>query len=201
MIFKLNKNQRLSELADEELIAGIQANGNKEYFSEVFNRYVHLVYGVCLKYVTDKEESKDIAMSIFEKMLINFPSAEIQVFKKWLYIMTKNHCLTFLREQYKKIDDATDLDELEKKSETFMENEDFLRHINEDSEEMKVQIALKQLKPDQRRCMELFFYKDMSYKEIEEKTEFTVKQIKSFLQNGKRKLKLILESDRIESEQ
>jgi RNA polymerase sigma-70 factor (ECF subfamily) len=199
MIFNINKNQLLSELTDEELIAGIQANGNKRYVGELFNRYIHLVYGICLKYVKNKEECKDIAMSIFEKMLMNLPSTEIQMFKKWLYIMTRNQCINFLREQYKKIDEPTDLQELEKKSEIFMENEDFLRPINKNPDEAVVQVALKQLKPDQRKCMELFFYKDMSYKQIEEKTEYTAKQIKSFLQNGKRKLKLILESNQVDS--
>jgi len=199
MIIGLNKNKPLSKLTDEQLIAEYQATGTSDYVGELYNRYVHLVYGICLKYTKHKEESKDIAMNVFEKILSNLPSTEIQIFKKWLYITTKNQCLTHLRDRNNKVDQTADWEELEKKSIIVVENEDFLSPIIEPSEEKKIHAALMQLKPDQRTCMDLFFYKDMSYKEIEKKTGYTIKQIKSFLQNGKRKLKMILESKGIDS--
>jgi len=200
MILQFNKNQTLSKLTDEQLIAQYQATGKSEYVGELYNRYVHLVYGICLKYTKHKEESKDISMNVFEKILSNLPSTEIQSFKKWLYITTKNQCLTHLRDRNNKVDQSVDWQELEKKSKFFVENEDFLSLNNEHSEEEKIHVALMELKPDQRKCMDLFFYKDMSYKEIEKKTGYTIKQVKSFLQNGKRKLKMILESKGIDSE-
>lgn len=195
MIFKLNKNQPLSEKTDEQLIAGFQDTGKAEYVGELFNRYAHLVYGICLKYVKDKEESKDISMSIFEKMYTHLPSADIQVFKKWLFTVTKNQCLTFLRNQNHNVDQIDDWQQLEKKSKIFMENEDFSSPVNEEPDEKKIRAALAQLKADQRRCVELFFYENMSYKEIEKETNLTALEVKSFLQNGKRNLKMILESD------
>lgn len=201
MIFEFNKNQRLSKLTDEQLIAEYQATGKTEYVGELYNRYVHLVYGICLKYTRHKEESKDISMSVFEKILSHLPSTEIQTFKKWLYTTTKNKCLTYLRDRNNKVDQTGDWEELEKKSKTFVENEDFLSPINEYAEEEKIHAALMQLKPDQRTCMDLFFYKDKSYKEIVVKTGFTTKQVKSFLQNGKRKLKMILESNSFDTKE
>lgn len=194
MIFKLDKNQSLTKLSDEQLIAEYKITGETAYAGELYNRYVHLVYGICLKYVKNKEESKDLAMIIFEKMLAHLPATEVQMFKKWLYTIAKNQCLTYLRDQHKKVDHPADAQELEKKSKTFMENGSFSSPINEEPAENKIQAALAQLKPDQKRCVEMFFYKNMSYKEIEQQTEYSIKQIKSFLQNGKRKLKIILES-------
>lgn len=194
MIFKLNKSLPLSKLSDEELIASYKTTGKTEFVGELFNRYAHLVYGIALKYLKHREESKDLAMAVFEKMIALLPSADIQFFKNWLYSVTKNQCLTFLRERNKKVDQPTNWEELEKKSDAFMENEDNLSPINRELEEKRVQTALAKLKPDQKKCMELFFYKDLSYKEIELKTGYTTKQVKSFLQNGKRNLKMILES-------
>ncbi len=199
MIFKLNKYRSLSEHTDEQLIASYQTTGKTEFVGELYNRYVHLVYGICLKYIKHKEESKDIAMTIFEKMLSQLPATDIQMFKKWLFTVTKNQCLTYLREKSKKLDQPLDWQELEKKAKNFVENEDFSSPNIEEPEEDRIHAALLQLKPDQKKCMELFFYKDMSYKEIEEKTEYSVKQVKSFLQNGKRKLRVILEANYLDS--
>ena len=194
MIFKLNKNKPLSELTDEQLIAKYKASGKNEFVGELYNRHVHLVYGICLKYIRNKEESKDIAMMVFEKLLSHLSSSEIQSFKKWLYTITKNLCLNFLRSQNKKTDQIAEWQEYEKKAINFMEYEDFLGLNNNDSEEKLIRNAIARLKPDQRQCITLFYFENMSYKEIESKTKFTSKQVKSLLQNGKRKLKLILES-------
>ena len=199
MIFKLNKNHTLSKQTDEQLIASYKTTGKTEFAGELFNRYAHLVYGICLKYLKNQEQSKDMAMVVFEKMLPTLLSTEIDNFKKWLYTVTKNKCLSYLRDKHKKVDQAMDLQELEKKSYFFMESEASLSPISEDLEEKRIAAAISQLKPDQKKCMELFFYKDLSYKEIEKKTGYTIKQVKSFLQNGKRKLKLILESNRVDS--
>lgn len=195
MIFKLNKSHALSKQTDEQLIDSYKETGNAKFAGELYNRYAHLVYGICLKYVKHKEESKDLSMTVFEKMLSHLLDTEIQNFKKWLYTVTKNKCLTYLRDKHKKVDQATDLQEFEKKANFFMENEDNSSLINEDLEEKRIQTAISQLKSDQKKCVEMFFFKDMSYKEIEKKTGYTTKQVKSFLQNGKRKLKIMLESD------
>ena len=194
MIFNLNKNQSLSKQTDEELIARYQSTGDAKFAGELYNRYVHLVYGICLKYLKHKEESKDLAMVVFEKMLKKLRTEEIQIFKKWIYTVTKNQCLTYLRDKGKMVDQSADLEELEKKAIFYVEFDDFSRPIQKDLEEKRILTALSKLKPDQKKCMELFFYKNMSYKDIETNTGYTIKQVKSFLQNGKRKLKLILES-------
>ena len=199
MIFKLNKSHSLSKHTDEQLIDSYKETGNAKYAGELYNRYAHLVYGICLKYIKHKEESKDLSMAIFEKMLSSLLSAEIQNFKKWLYTVTKNKCLTYFRDKHKKVDQAFDLQELEKKSTSFMENHDSSSLINKAFEEKRIQEAMAQLKPDQKKCMELFFFEDLSYKEIENRTGYTLKQVKSFLQNGKRKLKMILESKQLDS--
>ncbi len=197
MIFKLKKNQPLSKYSDEQLIVKFQETGISEFAGELYNRYVHLVYGICLKYIKHKEESKDIAMEVFEKMLAHLPSSDIQSFKKWLYTISRNLCLNYLRNQNKKAEQTREWQLFEKKSKKIMENEDFLCLNNEGQEEQLIHHALKQLKPDQRKCLELFFFEGMSYNEIEQKTEYSIKQVKSLLQNGKRNLRILLESTQI----
>jgi len=53
--------------------------------------------------------------------------------------------------------------------------------------------ALKELSPEQRQCVTLFYLQKKSYQEISDETRFTMMQVKSYIQNGKRNLKLTIE--------
>ncbi len=193
MIFNLRREKDLKDLSDKELLVQYQSGKDARFAGELFSRYAPLVFGTCRKYIKQKEDCRDISMDVFEKMLTSIESTDIFVFKKWLLSITRNSCLSFLRNQEKIPFEQEDWKEIEKKSEIFMENDGFLRLVSRGSFEQQLNSAINQLKPEQKRCMELFFYDNLSYKAIEEKTEYTIKQIKSFLQNGKRKVKLILE--------
>ena len=195
MIFNLRREKTLKDHSDKELLTQYQSEKDAQLAGELFSRYAPLVYGTCLKYIKNKEDCRDVSMDVFEIMLTNMDSTDVFVFKKWLLSITRNSCLSYLRSQDKTSIELEDWKINEKKSEIFMENEGFLRLVNRGSDEKQLELAISQLKPDQQRCIKLFFYDNLSYKEIEEKTEYTTKQIKSFLQNGKRKVKLILETN------
>jgi RNA polymerase sigma-70 factor (ECF subfamily) len=53
---------------------------------------------------------------------------------------------------------------------------------------------LPSLKEDQRICVELFYLKDMSYQQISEHLNISILAVKSAIQNGKRNLKIRLET-------
>jgi RNA polymerase sigma-70 factor (ECF subfamily) len=152
---------------------------------------MHLVYGVSLKYLEDREEAKDAVMQIFEKLVRDLPEQEVRNFKSWLYVLTKNHCLMQIRSQKS----AAGRMEKYKIEQEFMESEPVLHPI--DKEEPSVEDALKkcigQLKNEQKQCIELFYYEKLCYQEIAEKLHMNEKKVKSFLQNGKRNLKICLE--------
>ncbi len=57
-----------TDIPDEMLVAQFLENGNKELIAILFERYTHLVYGICLGYLQDKEHSKDAVMEIFESL-------------------------------------------------------------------------------------------------------------------------------------
>lgn len=178
---KKYKNQE-----DSILLARFQQTNDLEILGALYHRYMHLVYGLSLKYYRDPEESKDAVMQIFEKLVETVPKQEIFNFKSWLYVVTRNHCLMRLRSK-SKVDDET----------LFME----LRHIQhlngEEKNEHEVLIgnAVKNLPNQQRRCVEMFYYQNLSYQEIAEETGFELKKVKSYIQNGKRNLKIYLDKD------
>ena len=176
---------------DEELLQQFKRSGSLDTLGELYSRYMHLVFGVSLKYLESRDEAKDAVMQIFEKLVVELPGQEIRKFKSWLYVLTKNHCLMYIRSQ------KTAAGRLEgyKIEQEFMESDEDLHPI--DKQEQSVEDALKkcieQLKNEQKQCIKLFYYEKRCYQEIAEVLKIDEKKVKSYLQNGKRNLKICLE--------
>ena len=180
---------------DEELLQQFSRNGSLDTLGELYSRYMHLVYGVSLKYLGKREDASDAVMQIFEKLVTDLPGQEIRNFKSWLYVLTKNFCLMQIRSQ-KSADGRMEGYKVEQE---FMESESEMHPI--DKQDQSVEEALKhcieQLKSEQKQCIELFFYEKLCYQEIAEKLDLTEKKVKSYLQNGKRNLKICLEGKNV----
>jgi RNA polymerase sigma-70 factor (ECF subfamily) len=146
---------------------------------------MHLVYGLALKYLKDPESSKDAVMQIFELLIEKARYHDVRNFKSWLYTVTKNHCLGLIRKK-----------PLNERIEGLvMESEDIL-HLNgelTDPNNKLLAQALDNLSEHQHRCIKMFFYQDMSYQQISQETGYDLKKVKSYIQNGKRNLKLYLD--------
>ena len=176
---------------DEELLQQFKRTGSLDTLGELYSRYMHLIYGVALKYLESRDEAKDAVMQIFEKLVADLPQQEVRNFKSWLYVLTKNHCLMQIRSKKS----AAGRLEGYKIEQDFMESEDELHPI--DKEEPSVEDALKkcieQLKNEQKQCIKLFYYEKRCYQEIAEELRIDEKKVKSHLQNGKRNLRICLE--------
>lgn len=186
LFFKSNKNK---ELSDSELIQKYKETGNNNFVATLFDRYSHLVFGLCLKYLKDKDESKDAVLEIFEKLMSDLKIHDVKNFKSWLYMVGKNYCLMILREQkamQKKEDElqwSTGSVDFSLLNNTYDEKEEKLKLLEE---------AIKMLNNEQRICVELFFIQEKCYSEVAAITGFDMNQVKSYIQNGKRNIKIIL---------
>lgn len=188
-----DKDAGKGSLPEHVLIDRYRETGDPAFVGELFDPYVHLAFGVCMKYLHDEADCKDAVMQIFEDILRDLKTHEVKNFKSWIYIVSKNHCLKQIRrhKQNQKYADAT-------KSEnhsSFMEIEDALNLMIDDSEKKKndaLYIAIEQLKGPQRQCIELVYLQEKSYKEVVEITGFEMKKVKSYVQNGKRNLGISL---------
>jgi RNA polymerase sigma-70 factor (ECF subfamily) len=185
---------RKKSLSDAELLEKYQQTSDLNHLGELYERYTHLVFGVCLKYLRNEEDSKDAVMQIFEKLTYSVRQQKIDNFQKWLYVVVKNHCLMELRAL--KSSKKLQTDSLEE--ERFMENESSLHPIVEMMEEEKeeelnhMEMAITLLPDEQRVCVELFYLQEKCYKEIEEITGYPLNKVKSYIQNGKRNLKILM---------
>ena len=159
----------------------------------LYKRYSHLVLGLSLKYLKDEDEAKDAVMQVFEKLLSDLLKFNIEYFKSWLYTFSKNHCLMIIRTKQSKLKKEIDI---QIHADSFMETESSL-HPNSAAEKEKqytqLEKAIEELSLDQKKCIELFYLKEKSYNEIVEITGYSMNEVKSFIQNGKRNLKLKLE--------
>jgi len=191
------KSKNSADLSDQDLISRYKKGNDPEVLGQLYSRYVALVYGLCLKYLAERERSKDAAMQIFELLATELYRHEIGNFKSWLYVFSKNFCLMELRKQKS----------LRKKEETwliqqkdFMETADELHPIDGD-ENPELNEALKncieKMKDDQQRCVRMFYFERKSYRQITDEIGFDEKKVKSLLQNGKRNLKICLDSKHV----
>jgi RNA polymerase sigma factor (sigma-70 family) len=178
--------------SDEALIEDYKRSGDAAIVGELFNRYTALVYGVCLKYLKDREESRDAVMQIFEKLMVSLREHEIHVFKAWLYVTARNHCLMQLRARKGK--------NFEELSPFLMETDTNGHHDGGPEIETnlhKLENCMQQLGLEQKRCVQLFYLEQKCYREITETTGYDLNKVKSYIQNGKRNLKICMEKNGI----
>ena len=181
---------KFSQLTDDELVKKIRLSDDRHAIATLFERYAHLLYGVCLKYLKDNEQSRDAVMEVFEILMEKVPVTEISNFKAWIHTVTKNHCLMKLRRTSSMQRHHEEI--FKNLKEEIMESDVELNLINEDSansESGHLNRAINYLNKEQERCIRMMYLENRSYKEIAGITGYSLKQVKSYIQNGKRNLK------------
>ncbi len=184
--------KKKSNLSDEELIQSYHSSGDKAFVGELYIRYAHLMYGVCLKYYRDREQSRDAVLQIFEKLFESLKTHTPENVKTWLMFVARNYCISELRKMQVKAEKQTRYEKDE--AEPWLPEEEVLHEkVIKEQRLQRLEDAISALGEEQKICIELFYIKDKSYKEICDITGMSDKQVKSHIQNGKRNLKLILE--------
>lgn len=191
------KSKHNTDLSDAELVLQYKKKKDPEILGYLYSRYVTLVFGLCLKYLQDRDQSKDMVMHIFERLVLDLNQHDIRIFKSWLYVFSKNHCLMELRKQstLKRREQSW----LESHGE-FMESQEQMHPIDDDEKAHlngALQDCMRRLKQEQQLCVRLFYYENKSYREITELADLDERKVKSLLQNGKRNLKICLEKKHV----
>lgn len=191
----MSEQSKIKNLTDEELVHIFVQKEDNKFLEELYGRYIRFVFLICMKHLKNVEQAKDVSMQVFEKLCEDLKRFEIRNFKSWLHVVTKNACLMHLRSNK----DLEPLDSISQKvMQSSMENQSFLHPENDNEREFKfdlLQKAMEKLNVEQKKCIELFYLEEKSYKEVAGITGYTLNEVKSFIQNGKRNLKnLILNS-------
>ena len=180
---KLNKH-----ISDQELLEKFYADHDNQWLGILLERYTLLLLGVCMKYLKNEELARDSVQQIFLKAITELQKYRVEYFKSWIYMVAKNHCLMQLRNKPGKntveVKDsiAAETDETDKES--LLLNEKTYEYMGE---------ALKELNADQQLCVTLFYMEKKSYQQIAEQTGYSMMQVKSHIQNGKRNMRILIE--------
>jgi len=180
---------KYNHLSDQQLLQNFYADHNNEWLGILLQRYTYLLLGVCMKYLKNEEEAKDCVQQVFLKAITELHKYKVDYFKSWIYMVAKNHCLMKLRDRQGKI--PVELSDQHLRGEEETTNKQLLLE-NENTMQLMAE-ALKELNADQQQCVTLFYLHKKSYQEISQQTGYSMMQVKSYIQNGKRNLKLLVE--------
>lgn len=177
---------------DELLLKQYLETDDLGLLGELYEVHAAMVYFVCYRYLQDSELSKDAVMAIFEELIIKVKKQEIRNFGSWLYVLSRNHCLMQLRSgkkmQYVPFDDFVE-------SPSFQHQED---QLNRERQLTALELCVEKLPEHQKQSISLFFLKEQCYKEIADSTGYSMNDVKSYIQNGKRNLKICMDKNREE---
>jgi RNA polymerase sigma factor (sigma-70 family) len=173
---------------DAELVQQYRSGGEPEVLGILYQRYMDLVYGVCLKYLKDSDTAKDAVISIYEELVTKLKQHEVSNFKSWLYVLCRNFCLMHLRRQKGK--QTAELTEQVMQSEELLHLESAMQ---KEEQFQQMEQCLEQLTEDQKNCVRLFYLESKCYNEISDQTGLEWNKVRSHIQNGRRNLKLCME--------
>ena len=174
--------------SDEALVALYQRTSQQDFLAQLFLRYSDLVYGCCLKYLSDNEKAKDATMNIYYELVEKLKNHVVVNFKSWLYVLSKNHCLMELRKQKRNPVTVSASD--------FMQSEQFEHPENVFDKEEQLQsltLCLDQLNEGQKESVRLFYMENKCYQEITAITGNDWNRVRSLIPNGRRNLKICME--------
>jgi RNA polymerase sigma factor (sigma-70 family) len=177
-------HRQYNDITDKELLDRFYQDNNNAWLGILLQRYTILLLGVCMKYLKNEEDAKDGVQQVFLKAINELHKYKVEYFKSWLYMVTKNHCLMKLREK------GQVTVGLEAQDVEATEQVDLATALEKNKALNQMELALEQLNEDQQRCVKLFYLEKKTYQQIVELTGYTLMQVKSNIQNGKRNLKI-----------
>lgn len=184
-----SKKKKTALLTDEELIVRYRKDADKHWVGILYTRYAHLVLGLCFKYLGDKAKAEDATCDIFMSLYDKLKQHEVSNFRSWLYSLSRNHCLMQLRKEK-----GSRQVSLNGHEPSYSDDGLRFKALQEQKLEL-LEKSLDQLPDSQAKCLRLFYLQGKSYKQVVDATQLELKAVKSHIQNGKRKLKILLEQE------
>lgn len=189
----MNHSNPISKEQEQLLLEQYRNSGDLGVLGKIYQPHMEMTFAVCYKYLSDRGKAEDAVMDVFETVIKKARSHDIANFKSWLYTVAKNHCLMQLRKKKR----VVDMEQVENNGQ-FMEFDQIV-HLNgepdRDAKEQWISGCMEKLNSEQKKSIELFYFQKKSYQEIVDETGFELKKVKSYIQNGKRNLKICIEQN------
>lgn len=184
--------------SDQELLSRYRETGEAAWLGQLYGRYLELTYGLCLKYLTSEADAEDAVMNIYEELATKVRRHEIDNFRSWLYVLAKNHCLMKLRRDKRNLTVSYEPELMQSGGVGHPVIEIELDDAAENGRTAHLQDCLQELSEQQKQCIELFYLQGHSYKEVAEKCRLNLGTVRSYIQNGRRNLRICMEKKAME---
>lgn len=191
----LKRFRKPKPTTDLEYVAAYRATGDLAVLGELYERHMELIYAVCYNYLRDENEAKDAVMNLFEQLITDLRRHDVQQFGPWLHSVARNYCLMQLRKHQ-----AHPTTTLMTDASSDIEDEPWSRVLSDevDTSDLEedlthMEACLQMLSTEQQTCLRLFYLEKKTYTEVADLTGYDLKQVKSYLQNGRRNLKICMQ--------
>ena len=174
-----------AHISDQELLDKFKRDQDSIWLGILLQRYTMMLLGVCMKYLKDEEASKDAVQQVFLKVISELQKYPVDYLKSWLYTIARNHCLMQLRDKTQLIRVTPEMNLADEPSTN-------LTALDKEHSLILLEQSMNELNPPQKTCVTLFYLQKKSYQDIVDSTGFSLLQVKSYIQNGKRNLKLLV---------
>jgi len=174
-----------AHISDQELLDKFKRDQDSIWLGILLQRYTMMLLGVCMKYLKDEEASKDAVQQVFLKVISELQKYPVDYLKSWLYTIARNHCLMQLRDKTQLISVTPEMNLADEPSTN-------LTALDKEHSLILLEQSMNELNPPQKTCVTLFYLQKKSYQDIVDSTGFSLLQVKSYIQNGKRNLKLLV---------
>lgn len=176
-------------MEDIDLLKKYRETKDTKYLAQLYKPFMPLVFGSCLKYFQNEADAQDAVMDIYEKLVTKTLTSDVEFFKSWLFVVTRNHCLEKLRRK-------TSHQDKENAAAVMYSGEVFHPDtVNKDAQVDILHECIAKLDEQQRSCVELFYFKKMSYADIADAIAINFNQVRSRIQNGRRNLKQCMDAN------
>lgn len=169
--------------SDEDLVLAIRG-GHPSALGDLWDRYAHLLFGVGMKYLKNSDEARDTVVELFTALPELLRKHEVERFRPWVHTVMRNRCLMALRKDHRSTAIPEELAQaMEQDAEETRLHEATLQQLER---------AIETLNTAQRDCIRHFHLERQSYQRTAELTGYTIEQVRSHLQNGRRNLAIYL---------
>lgn len=175
----LNIQNKYQKQKDRELINFFTSNNDKNALNELFKRYTHLVASIAIGILKDEKKAKHAVLIIFKSIRDDLKNNPIRNFNAWVYNVTKRYCFK-IKNLENGLEYQDDFHEILEKDLLLQKQNDILKK------------AMLQINIHQKTCIDFFYSQGLSYSEINEKTGFSMEEVKSHIKNGKKTIKSLI---------
>ncbi len=166
--------------------------GEKKAYEDVYNEFFGVLYHLCIQYIHDEKVAEEIVQETFLKLWEIKASLNDQInIKNYLYTITKNNCLNYLRNQ------KTSMKHLEKLKYLEMQfNYESLEKLGDavQFEELRIKIetSISKLPEEVIETFKMSRFEEFSYREISEKQNISMKTVEARISKALRILRIEL---------